>query len=106
MKVFSFLRAILPVLLSIITTLSVAQTSEQRAKVRLYGRIINNWTGEGINGVSVYVESLKRGTSTDDQGNYSLPMEKGTYTVRYSRVGLKTEQRLIDLVKDVQMNVT
>lgn len=106
MKVFTYVRATLPVVLLLVASLSLAQNSDQSGKVKLHGRIINNWTGEGISGVSVFIESLKRGTSTDSEGNYSLLLGKGTYTVRFSAVGIKPEERLIDLIKDVQLNLT
>lgn len=107
MKPFSLLPFKFQLLILIAIPLqSIAQTPDYLVKVKLYGKIINNWTGEPVVGVSVYIESLKQGTNTDDQGNYELALNKGTYNVRFSRVGLKTENEFIDLLQDTRLNVT
>jgi hypothetical protein len=107
MKPFSILRfQWLALILPLLPFLASAQTSDYLEKVKLDGKIINNWTGEGVPGVSIYIESLKRGTTTDEQGNYELTLNKGTYTIRFSRVGLKTENRFVDLINDTRVNLT
>ena len=107
MKPFSLLRFKCQLLILIALPFqSLAQTPDYLVKVKLYGRIINNWTGEPVSGVSVYIESIKQGINTDDQGNYELLLNKGTYSVRFSRVGLKTESEFVDLLQDTRLNIT
>ena len=52
-------------------------------------------SGEALIGVSVFIEELGKGTTTNVYGFYSLTLQKGNYKVKYSYVGYN------DLYKDV-----
>jgi TonB-dependent starch-binding outer membrane protein SusC len=60
----------------------------------LSGRVTDSSTGEPLTGTAVLITELQRGASVDLDGNYrveNLPV--GTYTVRFSYVGYRTEVR-------------
>lgn len=77
----------------------------QTYKAKLSGKITSKWTGEGLIGVNVYIPSLKKGTTTDINGNYEITMPLGTFAVEYSRVGLSKEEKKIDFLNDRTLNL-
>lgn len=52
----------------------------------LTGTVLNE-KNEPVQGVSVIVIGVARGTVTDAQGNYKLPLEDGSHKIYYSSVG-------------------
>ncbi|MBO0949043.1 SusC/RagA family TonB-linked outer membrane protein [Fibrella forsythiae] len=56
------------------------------------GRIISAEDGSAIPGVSVMVKGTTRGTSSDAQGNYSLPVPGSKATLVYSFIGSTTQE--------------
>ena len=61
----------------------------------LSGYVKDASSGEALIGVSVFIEELGKGTTTNVYGFYSLTLQKGNYKVKYSYVGYN------DLYKDV-----
>ena len=61
----------------------------------LSGYVKDANSGEALIGVSVFIEELGKGTTTNVYGFYSLTLQKGNYKVKYSYVGYN------DLYKDV-----
>ena len=55
----------------------------------LSGYVKDASSGEGLIGVSVFVEELGQGTTTNVYGFYSLTLNQGSYKVKYSYVGYK-----------------
>lgn len=54
-----------------------------QSNTTLSGEVLDKKTGEPVIGATVYIESLKRGSSTDLSGKYSISgLPPGTYTVR------------------------
>ena len=51
-------------------------------------------------GASILVKEIKKGASTDFEGNFSFNLEKGTYTVEVSFLGYNTFLEKITLSKD------
>ena len=64
----------------------------------LSGYVKDANSGEGLIGVSVFVEELGQGTTTNVYGFYSLTLNQGNYKAKYSYVGYK------DLFEDVILN--
>ncbi|MFY0687728.1 MAG: TonB-dependent receptor [Cyclobacteriaceae bacterium] len=64
----------------------------------LRGKIIDDELGEGLIGAAVYVEGTTNGSVTDWDGNYSISLEPGTYTIVISSVSYTTTK-----VQDVQI---
>jgi TonB-linked SusC/RagA family outer membrane protein len=57
---------------------------------QLSGRVTDASTGEELPGANVYLLEIKRGASTDINGNYLIPsVPAGTYTVLVSYLGYK-----------------
>lgn len=74
-------------------------------KVKLSGRIMNNWTHEGAVGVNVYIQSLGIGTATDHEGYYELKVPKGQFRITFSSVENETEVRIVDITEDLKLNI-
>ena len=63
--------------------------------------------GEPLSGVTVFVESLKTGTSTDEDGYYELSLPAGSYSIRYSFIGYHTETRNVKLAQHTkELNIS
>ncbi|WP_373548283.1 TonB-dependent receptor [Haliscomenobacter sp.] len=75
-------------------------SSSAWAQVSLRGKITDA-TGQGLAGANVWLEGLKRGTTSDRFGGFSLPnLSAGTYQLVISYVGYQ------DLVETVELNST
>ena len=90
--------------LSLILFLAVFHLSAQE-KYTLSGYVKDNETGEYLIGATVYVKENLKGISTNQYGFYSLTIEEGEYTVDYAFLGLKTQQKKINLNTDIRINV-
>ncbi len=66
------------------------------AQASLKGTVKDN-KGEGLPGVSIVQVGTNKGTVTDDKGNFSLPLPKGTNQISFSFIGYAT------MVKSVTM---
>lgn len=55
------------------------------------GRVTDATNGTNLPGVSVVVVGTTTGTTTDSQGQYSLRLDPGSYTLRISFIGYQTE---------------
>jgi iron complex outermembrane receptor protein len=63
----------------------------------LKGKITDAGTGEALPGVSVAVEGTSQGTTSDPNGNYSLQLATGKYTIKFSFVGYETQSSAITI---------
>ncbi|MBA4166173.1 MAG: TonB-dependent receptor [Chitinophagaceae bacterium] len=71
----------------------IAQTVlAQSGMGKLTGKISDASNNETLNGVSVSVKGVKRGTSTIPDGSYILALPSGTYTLRYSYTGYQVKE--------------
>lgn len=70
------------------------------------GYVTDMESGEPITGVLVYIQNPFKGTSTDENGFYSLSMPNGKHTLYFQYVGLKSTSRNAVLFSDGQLNVT
>ena len=59
----------------------------------LKGIVRDNATEEPLSFVTIIVEPLKVGTTTDEEGRYHLSLPYGDYTIKYSFIGYITESR-------------
>lgn len=64
------------------------------------GRVIDPTTKTGIPGVTVALAGQSSGTTTNSEGDYSLGLQAGTYTIRFSSVGFATIERSVSLPAD------
>ncbi|MCY1633111.1 TonB-dependent receptor [Marinifilum sp. D737] len=69
------------------------------------GKITDFESGEPLIGTVVYFSSLKKGTVTNQYGQYSITIPIGKYRVEYRSVGMKTTYRNIIIHSDGKLNV-
>ena len=74
-------------------------------KFTISGYVKDNETGEYLIGATVYIQENLKGISTNQYGFYSLTIEKGSYTINYSFLGLKSQQKSIVLDQNLRINV-
>lgn len=74
-------------ILSLLSTLSFAQTVEVKGKVTEEGK------GE-INGVNVIIKGTTRGTITNDRGEYTIQVQKGA-TLKFSSIGFVSKEVVV-----------
>jgi iron complex outermembrane receptor protein len=68
----------------------------------LSGKVVNE-NNDSLPGATVLVKESKKGTSTDFDGQFSLSLPKGKYTIQVSFVGYKPISKEIALVKNDAM---
>ncbi|GAA4406094.1 SusC/RagA family TonB-linked outer membrane protein [Nibrella viscosa] len=74
-------------LLSLMTSLTFAQTMEVKGRV-------TDETGSAIYGVNVLVKGTNRGTITNNQGEYSISAQKGA-TLTFSYIGFVSKDAVV-----------
>lgn len=75
-------------------------------KYTLNGYVRDASNGEELLGVTVYVKELKNGVISNSYGFYSLTLEPGTYTIRYSFIGYQVVEQQVVLDKDISLNIS
>ena len=66
-------------------------------KGRVTGTIKDAESNGALVGVSVYVEQLQAGTTTDEKGYYSLDLPYGEHLLRISYIGFKTIEKKVSI---------
>ena len=69
------------------------------------GKITDD-AGKAIPFASVYIQNTTQGASANSDGEYSLQLKPGKYTVQYKAVGYKQESRTVDAGQNQTINVT
>ena len=96
------MRSIKLIQILFICCLSISLNAQHELK----GTIIDE-EGETLIGVTVKIDELSKGSSTDLSGNYSIKdIPNGTFTVTYSAIGFKTISQSIELTKNIVNNLT
>lgn len=90
-------------LTAIIFCFSINLILAQEASIS--GFIKDKSNGESAIGASVFVEELKKGTTTNTYGFYSLTVPKGKYHFIFSYVGFEPQKIEVDLNKNLQLSV-
>jgi len=84
--------------------LNISSFAQQKGQIN--GTIKDAETNEMLIGVSVYVENLKTGTSTDEQGRYTLELPFGDHKLRVSYIGYGTIVKRVTIgSKPVELNM-
>jgi len=76
-----------------------------KSKRTISGHIKDANTGEDLIGATIYIEQIKSGTVSNVYGFYSIKLEMGTYTFKYSYIGYESVIREIDLKEDVHIDI-
>jgi|GEM_PF-3511779 len=62
--------------------------------------------GKAIPFATIFIKELAKGISTAEKGSFSIPLEAGTYTLKFQCVGYQPETRVVELsTKEVELNV-
>lgn len=61
------------------------------------GTVVDSAAGEPLQGVNIVIQDTQQGTTTDAQGNYSMEVDPGSYTLSTSFVGYQTETRTVEV---------
>ncbi|MCG1034791.1 TonB-dependent receptor [Polaribacter sargassicola] len=69
----------------------------------LKGKVIDE-NNTSLPGATILVKENNKGTSTDFNGNFSINLEKGTYTIQVSFIGYTTVSKEITLVQNKEIN--
>ncbi len=62
---------------------------------KIYGRVLDT-ENKPLMGASVYLNNTSIGTTTDDEGNFELSINEGTYDLIVSYIGYETIQYVLD----------
>lgn len=92
-------RRIISLFLFLTSILSYSQD-----KFTLSGVISDEKSNETLIGVSIIIEELKTGTSTNEYGFYSITLPEGFYNVRISYLGYSDFLTTIELNKNIKLN--
>ena len=81
--------------------LSIGFISAQQMN-RIQGVIKDNDSHEVLSGVTVFVEELKTGTSSDEKGHYEIQLPSGSYNIKFSFVGYTSKTKQIEVTNSVK----
>lgn len=71
-------------------------------KGHISGTVKDAETTESLVGVSIYVEQLKQGTTTDERGRYEMDLPIGEHLLRVSYVGYGTLEKKVNVTAKAQ----
>ena len=71
----------------------------------LSGYIKDANSGEALIGATIFVEEEGKGTSTNVYGFYSISLNSGNHTVKYSYVGYEEVIKIIDFKEHTRVNI-
>ena len=66
---------------------------------------ISDEKGEMLIGVNIFTQQKKIGAVTNEYGFYSLSLPEGKYVIVYMYLGYETQQKEIDLTKDLLVDI-
>ncbi len=82
----------------------VGKKNDAKSINRISGNVKDE-TGESLVGVTVYIPILKKGMSTDIDGNFFLDLKKDTYVIQFSMIGYETQSYKVNVRGDGEFNV-
>ena len=69
------------------------------------GRITEQHTGEAVIGATMFLEKIKAGAATDQNGFLSLVLKPGSYTAVFAFMGLETKKYFLEVLSDGEFNI-
>ncbi len=77
------------------------------SQIRVRGKVSHAKDNSGLPGVTVVAKKLKKGTTTDAQGNFELNLPKGTHKISFSFIGFRTYSKKVTVKnKPVSLNIS
>ena len=80
--------------------------SFSQERFTISGYVQEENSGENLIGVSIYDKASQKGTTSNQYGFYSITLEKGTYEIIYSFIGLHTIPKKINLNENIRLNIS
>lgn len=80
---------------------NAARQNKKTKNVRINGVVTDAESKEPLANVNIYIAELGRGTSTDENGTFSITIPNGIYSFRMSYIGYKTGTEKVDANLDV-----
>ena len=99
---FTIIKMHRKIILAILCLFLLTSSALAQQKGRVSGQIKDSETNETLIGVSVYVEKLQQGTTTDERGRYELDLPLGEHTLRVSYVGYTTLNKNVNVTAKPQ----
>ncbi|TVP99937.1 MAG: TonB-dependent receptor, partial [Balneolaceae bacterium] len=70
----------------------------------LSGYVFEENSGNPLHGATVYIVELERGTTTGEDGYYSISLPAGYYTVRIQYLGMETAEQEVTITGNIQLD--
>ena len=94
--------------LLIFLTINIVQAKPLPDKVLMYGKVVDQLTGQVLEGASIYFPELKKGVATNNKGAYQISLTPGKYLLEVSYIGYTLQTINVDvqnsLEKDFALN--
>ena len=93
-------NSIKKILFLILLSCSFLSLKSQNRTASFKGSVVNSFTGEPLQGASIYIPDIRRGTAADSKGKFSLKdIPEGNHLVEVSYSGFSSQVESI-LIKD------
>lgn len=86
-------------------TIGNKKEGAKRSKATLSGYITSVENNEPLINATIYVQELQKGTTTNENGHYSITLKKGNYTLIAKSVETKEEKFRINLLSDGKLDL-
>jgi len=77
----------------------------KKTTVTIRGRITEMQTGEPVVGATLFIEELKSGTASDQNGMLSMVIRPGTYTAVFACLGLERKKYQMEVLSDGDFSI-
>ena len=88
-----------------IETLTFGQSTARQKSVTLSGFVKGNKNDEMLVGANVFVSDLKKGTTTDGNGNFTIVMPSGEHIINISYLNHDEKVVLVNIYEDANLQV-
>ncbi len=85
--------------------LLMTTNANAQSNFALSGIVKDATSGEVLPGVSIFEESTKNGTTTNEKGVYSIKLKKGEHKLTFSFIGYEKVAKTVNIVKNIKLNV-
>jgi hypothetical protein len=98
-------RLLFSLLLLAVSWQVMSQAPVNDGKVIISGKIKDASNGEELFGATVFIKEKSTGSSSNSYGFYSIKLEPGVYSFKFSFIGFLPEERTIDLTKSQTLDI-
>jgi hypothetical protein len=88
-----------------IETLTFGQSTARQKSVTLSGFVKGNKNDEMLVGANVFISDLKKGTTTDGNGNFTIVMPSGEHIINISYLNHDEKVVLVNIYEDAKLQV-